>query len=171
MRMRKIIALGLFGLVFGATYLGAQKPIVRVADSEIRWSTADNWTASVSLDRIPPEPVFLFLKLKNVGGQDTLSRLEILLNNKTVAQGQVSVSESFWRYKRFLVPANRLRTGLNILGVKSGEKGGGKAAPVSLEISEALLADHRFAPRLDAVFPGRYTRTKETLKSHVEQMR
>jgi hypothetical protein len=149
MRMRKIFTLILVGLAFGVAYLSAQEPIVRIDGAKLERPSADSWTASVSLNRIPPDPVFLFLKLKGVGGPDTLCRLEILLNDTDVARGQVAVSESFWRYKRFPVPKDCLRTGLNIFRVKSGERGGGRAAPVSLEISEALLADHRFTPRLD----------------------
>jgi len=149
MQMRKIIRFGLVGLAFGTTYLSAQEPIVRLDGTEIQQPSADMWTASVSLDRIPPGPVFLFVKLRSVGGHDALCRLEIFLNDTSVAHRQIALSGSFWRYKRFPVPTDRLRTGPNILRVKSGEKGAVKVALVSLEISEALLADHRFTPRLD----------------------
>jgi len=149
MQIRKTGLLVLVGLALGGACLCAQEPIVRIDSAKIERPSADTWSASVPLDRIPPGPVFLFLKLRSVGGPNALYRLEIFLNDTAIAHRQIALTESLWRYKRFPVPTDRLRAGPNILRVKSGEKGGGKAALFSLEISEALLADHRFTPRLD----------------------
>ena len=149
MRVRKTPTLFVVGLALLTTPLGAQESIVHIEGSKLERPSADVWTASFSLDAAPPAPVFLFLKLKSAAGLDTPCRLDILLNDAAVTGGLVAVSGSFWRYKRFPVPAGCLLPGLNSLRVKSGNKEDRKAAPVSLEISEALLADHRFVPRLD----------------------
>ena len=146
---RKAFTLVFVGLAFLTTALSAQEPIVRIDGSEIGRPSADTWMASFRLDRIRPEPVFLFLKLKGIGGQDALCRLDVFFNDATVLTGQIAVSGTFCRYKRFAVPQACLRAGPNILRVKTDEQGGGRAVAVSLEISEALLADQRFAPRLD----------------------
>lgn len=127
----------------------AQEPIVRIAGSKIERPAADTWRASVSLDKMPADPVFLFLKVRIAGGPETLGPLEISFNGASVARRQVSGSESFWKYRRFPVPAGCLRPGPNALEVKSAEERSEKAAPFSLEIGEVLLANHRFLPRLD----------------------
>jgi hypothetical protein len=148
-RAGKTLALVIVALSFVTTPLGAQDPIVWIEGAKLQRPSGDVWTASFWLDALPPAPIFLFLKLKSSSGPDAHCRLEIFLNGTPIAQGQIALSGSFWRYQRFPVPAGCLLPGLCSLRVKSGEKGTGNAAPPSLEISEFLLADHRFAPRLD----------------------
>jgi hypothetical protein len=116
-----------------------QEPLLRIPEGQWKHPSPGVWTADLTLETVPREPIFLFIKIRSGNPSPSFQPVEIRLNRWVFFRGRPELSADFWRFKRFPVPDSSLRTGSNTLKVTGG----------SLEIGEAILGSRHFAPACD----------------------
>ena len=142
MRARYALVMALAAVLALAVAVAAQEPLVRIPGTEFTAMATGGRQAAFTLEKLPSGPLFIHLKLKAASPAEPAVSVDVRLNGKSIFRGPAALSSDYWRFKRYEVKAGSLPAGANRLEVTGT---GGTA----LEIGEAFLSDHHFAPTLD----------------------
>jgi hypothetical protein len=126
----------------------AQEPLFPIPESQWKRPSPGVWTAEVSLETVPREPIFLWIKARAGNPAFLWPPFEIRLNESLVFGGSHRLSPDFWRFLRISVPSGALppvslRASTNMLKVAELK------VEEALEIGDAYLADRHFVPACD----------------------
>jgi hypothetical protein len=132
-----------------AVSAGAQEPLVRISGMGFETTGARARAVSFTLEKLPPGPMFVHLKMKAASPAACAIAMDIMLNGKAVFRGPVELSADYWRFKRYEIKPGSLQAGANRLEVAGSDRQKGAAASSGPEIGDAFVADRHFAPALD----------------------
>jgi hypothetical protein len=124
---------------FGASFFGRQVNYVYARPT----GGASSMTAAWRLDRLPAEPVFLFLDARD-DDAPAPCHVRIALNGCDLLRGPSGFPNDRWRIRRFELPSGALRVGANELSISNEEPRGDLGVPPWFMVSRLALADAEY---------------------------
>lgn len=149
MRARSIRALTVLAILALAAAGAAQEPAVRIPGADFAASEADGRQAGFTLEKVPPGPLFIHLKLKSASPAAAGAAVEVRLNGDSIGLGPAALSPDYWRFKRYEVKSGLLQAGRNKLEVRAGTRQDSVEEAEAPLVGEAFVSDQHFAPTLD----------------------
>ncbi len=150
---------------FGASFFGRQVNYVYAQPT----GGAASMTAVWHLDRLPAEPVFLFLDARDDDAPSPC-RIRIAINGRDVLRGPSGFANDQWQTRRLEVPTEALRVGTNALSISNEEPLGDLGMPPWFMVARLALAgaDYRLPqvqlPSLHVQLPGQVRPFPEPLR-------
>jgi len=104
--------------------------------------------ATFDLQRVPEEPVFLYLRARDDDGPAPC-RIELKLNGQALFRGPNEFSGEAWQLRPFAIPPGLLKVGANEIVVTNTEEQGKLGLPPWFMVALCAVAGEGYAPRRD----------------------